>query len=229
MFRTLAFSLPFRWAFALALSLVLAPIGPIGLSYRPLPLPVLFLGIACLVYAATMFAVTKFLLVRRLNNREWSDSALDELRDLLQKPLWNYLLWWSILGPSLSSSLIPDILSRQEEVGHSSPYRPSESSSEPSFRPHPNRRTGSSPSVTSNRSTPSTGASDNPQPGTYSLYAFFTRPTVSSRTTSNASSSSSRPSATSRARNAQSTLRATSCRAGIDKNARVSSLNPTVL
>ncbi len=101
MFRTLAFSLPFRWAFALALSLVLAPIGPIVLSYRPLPLPVLFLGIACLVYAATMFAVTKFLLVRRLNNREWSDSALDELRDLLQKPLWNYLLWWSILGPVL--------------------------------------------------------------------------------------------------------------------------------
>ena len=63
----------------------------------------------------------------------------------------------------------------------------------------------------------------------HSLYALRTSPSVSSCANSTASQSSMRCSATSRARNAQSTRRATSCRAGTDRNARVSSLKPTVL
>jgi len=62
-----------------------------------------------------------------------------------------------------------------------------------------------------------------------SLYVLRTSPTVSSCITSTASSSSIRCSATSRARKTESTRRATSWRAGIDRKARVSSLNPTVL
>ncbi len=72
-------------------------------------------------------------------------------------------------------------------------------------------------------------APSSPRPETQSRYARFASPYASSGASSNASSSAILCSTTSVARKRQSIRRATSCRAGIDRNARVSSLKPTVL